>query len=507
MTVVLDIGDGQVVEFPDAQTAQAFMQQRTSAPEAGQGIAAGAREFFLGDDDPNTQNLGERIGTMLNTGGEALTFGLLGDEANAAIESAIPGVSYEDRRDHYRQQEEVLERDNPGLALSSELGGAALGALLPLGAAARAPTLLGRVGRGAATGGAMSGTYGFMEGEGLDDRLNDAQNFGALGMAVGGAVPVAGGGIQRAADALAGRRAVRMAARGAPTTQQLREAGRAAYQQIDDAGVQIRPDRVQDEMNAIRQYLTEQGAGYTGAERVMPAARALMDATGDVADGANTVPFRELDMFRRYAGSAAGANPANRADTRAATEVVGRLDDFVGGLTPDDVDAGDVETLTRILPRARELWSRMSRSQTIDDAIESSENYLSGGASGLRNQFARILRNPRTARSFSDAERRLMQRVAQGSIPEQMLYMASSGLGNLGTIGLGVAAGGPLGALAGAGGAFGLRKAANALAARNAEVARAVIASGGLPQLPRASDQIRRTAEALMHRGVAAGPQ
>jgi hypothetical protein len=42
----------------------------------------------------------------------------------------------------------------------------------------------------------------------------------------------------------------------------------------------------------------------------MPASRAIMEATDDVGAQANTVPFKELDIFRRYMGTAARANPA-----------------------------------------------------------------------------------------------------------------------------------------------------------------------------------------------------
>ena len=93
-------------------------------------------ENIIGDNDPTTQNTGEKIGSFLNKAGESMTLGLVGDEASAAVESLAPGVNYEDRRDHYRQQEEVLERDHPGAAMTAEIGGALLPALATGGLAA-----------------------------------------------------------------------------------------------------------------------------------------------------------------------------------------------------------------------------------------------------------------------------------------------------------------------------------------------------------------------------------
>jgi hypothetical protein len=147
----------------------------------------------------------------------------------------------------------------------------------------------------------------------------------------------------------------------------------------------------------------------------------------------------------------------------------------------------------------------------VDDAIEASENYLSGPASGLRNQFRRIVSNPRLSRGFSEAELSVMRRVAQGSIPERILYNLGSGLGQIGsTIAGGAmgAVGGPLSSLAGAatGAALsgGASRMAEGVARRNAEIARALVATGRLPaQLPVASDSNRRIVEQLMMRGGA----
>lgn len=468
------------------------------------------KENLFGDDDPNSQNWGEYIGSALNKAGESATFGLIGDETSAAAESILPGVNYDDRRDHYRQQERVLERDNPGTALGADVGGAVLGAMLPFGT-------IGTLGKGAGlgtrmaasgvAGAGMGGTYGFMEGEGLDERMAGAGAGATLGGIAGSAAPAIGSGAQKVADSYARRGAIAAAARGAPTTEALRAQGRAAYQAIDDAGVRVRPDRVRSAMDDIAAQLRGEGAGYTGAEKVLPASRSIMDATQDVGAKSNTVPFNELDMFRRYMGNAAASNPANRADTRAATEAMGKMDDFISALGPDDIDAGDVRALQEMLPKARDLWARMSRSQTIDDAISASEDYLSGQASGLRNQFKRIINSPALSRGFSDAEKKVMRRVINGSISERALNLLGGGMGQLMQVGAGIGLGGLPGAMIGMATGAGFRKASEAVARKNAEIARAIIANGGMPQLPVASDSVRQIVEALTRRTGAAAPQ
>ena len=486
------------------------------------------REFFFGDDDPTNDTVGEKIATGLNKAGEALTFGLIGDEASAGLESLIPGVEYEDRLKHYRDTESQFEKDHPGAALTADVGGAVLGTALPvIGTAGRSAGMLrralqsaGTAGRGAGvfrrvlqsagTGATGAGVYGYMEGEG-DDRLEEARKGATLGGAVGAVIPIAGAGVQRAADALVRGRAMKEVLKNAPSTDQQLRIGRQLYDQVEGAGVAIRPDATRRVLGEVTQGLHEQGAGYTGAEKVLPQSRAIMEAADDVGRG-NTVPFRELDTFRRYVGNAAGANPANAADTRAATGAQVRINDFLENLGPNDVDAGDVKAFTTLWPKAKEIWARMSKSQMLDDAIDNAANYQSGEASGLRNQFRRIVSNPKLRRGFTDAEVKLMRRVVNGTISEQILNYMGSGLGMMGQIAAGGAAGalggGPLGALAGttAGSisAAGTRKLADRMTRRNAEIARALVAQGGNVNLPVATDSARRVAESLLRRGVAA---
>jgi hypothetical protein len=471
------------------------------------------KENLLGDNDPNTQNTGEKIGTMLNKAGESLTFGLVGDEASAAAAAAIPGgMGYNDRLGYERQQEALLDETNPGLALGADVAGAVGGALLPLGAIGtlgRGAGMWARVGASTAAGAGMGGTAGFMEGEGLPDRINQGTTGAIVGGGIGMVAPIIGAGAQKIADGRAGNRAIRQAVAGAPTTDALRAEGRAAYQAIDNAGVQIRPDRVRTAMDDIANSLRSEGAAYTGAERVLPGATAILSATDDVAAKSNTVPFAELDMFRRYVGNAAaGALKNNPNDARISTNVIGQIDDFVRNLGPGDVDAGDIQTLQTMLPKARETWARMSRSQLLDDAIEAGEgNYRTGAASGVRAQFQRILNNPKLRAGFSDAELKMVRRVVNGTLPEQIMNYLGSGLGMIAQGAVGGMLGGVPGALVGGALGAGSRAGANAMVGRNAEIARALVASGRVPQLPVASPSVRAITEALARRTGAAVPQ
>lgn len=448
---------------------------------------------------------GAMQGLGFNTGDEAI--GALAGGMNAL--GLGGGIDARFATEQAREMERRAQEGNPVAYYGGLIPGAVASSLSMakgLGLAKAPATVPGAMAQGATLGGiegALAGAGG-AEG-GLQERGTAALWNGLLGAGVGGTVaPLVGAGIQKVADTRAANLAIREAAKNAPTTEALRAEGQAAYKAIDDAGVQIRPDRVRAAMGSIAEGLRSQGAGYTGAEKVMPASRSIMEATSDVGAQANSVPFKELDIFRRYMGTAARANPANQGDTRAATEAMGTLDDFIRNLSPDDVDAGDVATLQEMLPKARDLWTRMSRSQTIDDAMEASEDYLSGSASGIRNQFARILRSPALSRGFSDAEKTAMRKVINGSIPQQALNLLGGGMGQLATLGAGFGIGGLPGAAVGMAAGAGFRKGSEAVARRNAEVVRALIANGGLETLPVASPGARKVAEALTRRTVTA---
>ena len=468
-------------------------------------------ENVVGDNDPTTQNAGEKLGSFLNKAGEAMTFGLVGDEASAGVESLM-GADYEQRRDHYRMQEENLERDHPIASIGAEIGGGVLGALVPAGAAAKGMGAGARIGRSIGAGMLGGATYGFAEGEGLDDRRDNAKTGALWGGTAGAAAPFIGRGIEKGINKALGNRAISQAARNAPTTEQLRAMGRAAYQEIDDAGVQVKPEAF-DASRAKIMAALKGGSGFDdlpGPGSLTPNSARVAQIMGQASDEmaqepTAALPFKAVDQMRRQAGAAAG-NVTNKTDQKAGMMIIEGLDEMIQNLGENDVVAGDATALKKAIPKAREIWSRMSKSQLIDDAIDAGENnYLSGGASGIRNQFARILRNPKLSRGFSDTEIAAMRRVVQGSTPEKILNLLGGGLGQLAQIGAGFGAGGPVGALAGAGMGIAARKGSEAVASRNAELARAIIAGGKAPKnLPQITQSSRDLIDRLVRRtGVA----
>lgn len=390
------------------------------------------------------------------------------------------------------------------LSLGKAIGGA--GKAMGLGATAGS-SLAGRAGLGAATGALEGGLAGFGAGEdGMADRAEGALWGAGLGAALGGVVaPAIGAGVNKLSQWNATRKTIADAIKGAPTTAELRAAGNAAYKDVDDAGVVVKPEAfagmVDDVTGRMRGAGLDEGMGSLTPQSARVAAILEDAATDPKAAG---IPFKDIDLLRRKAGVPA-ANMATPLESRLGTTAIEGVDDFVRNLTPDQVSAGDVKALPELIGKARDIWSKMSKSQMIDDAMEASENYLSGGASGIRNQFARILKSDKLSRGFSEVEKAAMRRVVNGSFPEKVLNMFSSGLGQTAAATAGAYMGSLPGLVAGVGIGGIARKGAEALSSRNAEIVRALVANGGTGALPTISQTPRALIEALIRRGGLAG--
>lgn len=484
--IEVEAPDGTIVEFPagtDDGTIDRVMrenfapQSKTAAP----------------DSKPSGQGYGNNVA---QAAGDGLFFGF-GDEISARLNSwlgydAATGTygndtSYDDQLAAVRGQEKQFRDEHPIASIGAEIGGALIPAFTGVGAVTQGGSVYAQMGRGALYGGATGAAYGFGEGEGgLENRARNALSNAAVGVGLGGAGALAGAGIKSVMQGRAQRNALAQAAKGAPTTEELRSMGNALYQQVDDAGVKIKPEA----FSATREGILERLRNSTGYDE-LPGPGSLTPNTGRVMEimrqaddtlagtPASALPFKNLDQMRRQAGAAAG-NVTNKTDQAAGMAVIQGLDDFVQRLGPDDVVAGDPEALKSAITKAREIWSRMSKSQLVDDAMERSENYLSGSASGVRNQFKNILQNKKLAARFTEAERAALRSVTHGSTLDQLINLAGGGLAQMGSIGAGLGVGGPLGGLAGAAAAAGQRKLAEGVTMRAAERARAAIASGAL---------------------------
>lgn len=543
MTQTIKLPDGTTLQFPDGMSdqdmasaiAKNFPQfaPKPAAPEAQPqpnadgtygkpppGFVLNPATGQMTSPELMAQNMQPSQLDALAAGAtQGYTFGG-SDEINGVI-SAIKGMmggagSYDYGVTQARAAMEAAKRDHPAMAIGGELAGAVgspinkiMGPLGLSGEVAKDASTSARVGNSALNGGALAAIYGALAGEGgLGERAKSALTSGVLGAGTGAAIPAIGAAYEGLATQRATRAAMREAGRGAPTADQLKAAAQAQYKAISDAGVEINPSVVSNTANSIVGDMVQGGLDTgSSALNLTPKAARLSEILNETVGTNQPVPFAALDQLRQKAGSVASDVQSFTGrptlDAKLGMGAIEGLDKMVNSLTPADV-TGDLQALQSALPKARELWTRMSKSRLIEDAISAgNDNYLSGAASGIRNQFKRILNNPKLVKGFSEIERAAMKRVVNGNIAEQAVTLLGGGMGNLATLGIGTAGGLP-GLAAGAAVSAGTRKLSSMIANRNAEIARAIVANGGAGQLPVAGQNARAVIEALLRRATAA---
>ena len=268
----------------------------------------------------------------------------------------------------------------------------------------------------------------------------------------------------------------------APTRDTLKAQSQGAYADIKAKGIVVPGAN-------SKQLVANLGARFReeGADSVLhPKAVGMLEKWAlKTQDGAD-MSFGDLEIMRRQAGMV--AKSLDPSEARLGAIMKGEIDDYMDRLP----DAAGIK-------KARSLWRRNAKLQDIEEIFFKAENSASGFENGLRTGFRALLNNKRLRRNYTKAEITAMRRVINGGPWRAFLRtMRHLGPGTgsenrfLGTLlgsgsgaGAGAALGGPVGGTIGAiatpvaGHLAG--RAAQRQTTSAAELARAIIASGGRP--------------------------
>ena len=309
-----------------------------------------------------------------------------------------------------------------------------------------------------------------------------ARVAGALAGGVG-VTAAEGMGSQMAAD--------RANTAATPTVDNLKAQSGALYDQAKSLGVVVKPDSFKQFSDTLSTDMVKEGIDKT----LTPAANRALARIQEVADEGTPVPLDAIDTLRRVA-SIAGESTV-KSDRRIGRIIVDSLDDYVDGLTPKSVVAGNPVQAASTISAARDLWKTASKADTIENVISKAQ--ASSGDlninldTSLRNQFKKLANNPRGISRFDPAEQTAIQAAAGGGNLSNILHS----VGKLAPTNL-VKAGieGGLGHLTGGAGyivpAIGLaaKGASIANASRNARLASELVRRGGA--LPIAAAPVSR---------------
>lgn len=271
-----------------------------------------------------------------------------------------------------------------------------------------------------------------------------------------------------------------------PTAEALKDQAQAAYKTAEAAGVVISENSFGNAVLTMARDAAKQGMH----PKLHPRAVAVLESAASEIGQPMTLERAET-LRRVFKSAASSADPSER---RLVMRMVDKFDDYISGLKPGDILAGDAKKATEALTEARGLWSKARKSEVVEELVDRAKTRASqfsgsGYENALRTEFRNLSLSPRRMRTFSAEEQAAIKKVAKGGPLENILRLAgkfaptgvvSSALSG----GVGFATAGPAGAVALPAIGFAARKGATALTQRNAQNAAELMRRGGPAQKP-----------------------
>jgi len=192
----------------------------------------------------------------------------------------------------------------------------------------------------------------------------------------------------------------------APTVDNLKQAARGIYNELDNIGAVVDSSRVSRLGNDISKRVIREGIDPTLHPKSSAALKRFSDVQG------KDLNLTEIDTLRKIAKDAASS--IDPSDARIGSIMVDKVDDFLDSLKPKDFIKGKSTGVGEKFRDARQLWQRAKKSELLDDAFEKARNQASGFENGIRTQFRSLINNKKKIRGFTQQEKELIQDVVRG---------------------------------------------------------------------------------------------
>lgn len=315
--------------------------------------------------------------------------------------------------------------------------------------------------------------------------------IGAASPVSGALVKEAGGGpvAQTAAElvtgGIIGGRPTRTNVPAGVTTEDLAKASSAAYTKAKELGAVFKPSAYDDFVDKLLPAVKEEGFDVGLHDKAAAVLKRLESEKGQPHT------LENMEILRRVVKGAAGS--PDKDERRIGMLIQNKLDNFVQQAGPETLLSGDASAVDA-LKEARNLYSRKSKAETIEDLIDraklSAPNFsASGMENALRTEFRAVAKNPNRMRGFSPDEQDAIRKVAMGGPIENVLRAVgkfairgpvSGGL----SVGAGGMVFGPSGMVAVPAIGEAARFGASVMTRRNAQLAAELMRQGKLPIPP-----------------------
>lgn len=420
---------------------------------------------------PGQGEINQDMSKLVRLGADAASFGLA-DRLAAKGDELTGGPSYEEGLKAQRAATDEV-RDEAGVAgLGTEIGGYMLAGRFIPSAMGRAKTL----GQRLLVGGAEGAAQGALNAAGHGKSMAEGAAYGGAG----GVAGTAAGALVSTAMDKTGQLAKRLMGKApkVPTSEEVRSAANAAYKAADDAGVMISGKAVDRLRGKVVEDLTDFGFHPTN----QPGAAAALSEIERISKG--NLTLKGLEQARRLA--LGGFIPGNRSNNKALGQIIQRIDEFADGLASgsDDVLMGNPEAGTAALTKARDLWKRLAKSESVEKALETAAN-RQGTERATRTLVGKI---PERVHGLTPDEIAAANDVARGSFGRNALTYFGRTAPNAGALGVatsgatgaaGFAMGGPAGAVVGPMAAVGAKTASDAITKSKTRALAELMRAGG----------------------------
>jgi hypothetical protein len=181
--------------------------------------------------------------------------------------------------------------------------------------------------------------------------------------------------------------------------------------------MKIAPQTVQNLTNDATQTLTRMGYNAT----LHPKTAAVLGELGSLSDNAvqtGGASLQDMDIMHRIAGNAErAAGSDNPSDAMMSGLLQDKINGAISNLGPNDVVGSTDPAAIDSLFSARDLWSRVKKSETLDDIITKATTHAKATptanlGSSLRLGFRQLAENKNRMAQFSPSDQDAITYVA-----------------------------------------------------------------------------------------------
>lgn len=398
MSVVVDVGNGKVIEFPDEATANAYFAEQQAKPRFGT-----LKENIFGEGEIDTP--GEYVGDLINSAGAGALRGVRGilnlpsdvGQFSSNLTRKAMGKEALPRTVKAGDAVDALVGEDRVNYVSPTTGGKYAGTIgeFAVGAVGGGPAAL----RTAATAGFGSEFLG---------QKAEGSSFEPIARIVGAfAAPAslsAVSGIKNKTFQAFTKKAVET-----PSLENLRIAKNAAYNAVDASGVKFTVDEIDNFVATAKSKLDDFNYVPDVDKQTKASLQILESQLGKELTIGKLDKLRQ-GLYKRYTAA---------PNEQGIKSMIDDIDDLIEAKEPAN----------KLMEAARTANKKYKKSELFDEAMTKAQDQTGSSGSGgnlvnnYRAAIKQIINSKRDSRFFDEKEIEVMRQLVRGDLPDNALRL------------------------------------------------------------------------------------